>query len=396
MERNVLHVNMFGTFSLTYGENQITSVSNRSKLIWNILAYMICHRGELVATEDLISAVGDSPKNANPAGAMRTAIFRARQMLNDLTGDEDCKLLLSQNGGYMWNPEIPVVLDIDRFEQIVNQLDDSENETELCLEALSLYRGKFLSMQSSEFWVMPMQAYYQNLSDNLLDRVIPLLEKEGRHAEGIQICRNALQIEAFSEKTYQYLMRFLLMADQRDEVIKVYEDMSKLLLSTFGIMPDQESRALYREALFAVQSSQTVPPEFAIEQLKEQEEVKGTLVCDYDFFKILYQANARAILRSGAAVHTAVLTLKSKKNKDVSQNSLNIAMDNLEKHMSGLLRKGDVITRCSGSQFIVMLLSADYENSVKVCQRFVSSFEKKYPHSPVYIDCFVQAITPSV
>ena len=72
---------MLGTFSLTYGDKQINCVSNRSKLIWNILAYLICHRGEVVYTEDLISAVWDASKNANPSGAMRTAIFRARQML---------------------------------------------------------------------------------------------------------------------------------------------------------------------------------------------------------------------------------------------------------------------------------------------------------------------------
>ena len=38
---------------------------------------------------------------------------------------------------------------------------------------------------------------------------------------------------------------------------------------------------------------------------------------------------------------------------------------------------------------------ANYENSCKVCQRFIASFERKYPHSPVYIDYYVQAVIPS-
>ncbi len=395
MSDNILHIHLFGTFSLEYAGKQINCIRNHSKLIWNILAYLICHREKVVYAEDLISAIWDTSKNANPAGAMRTAIFRARQMLSDLTENPDCRFLLAQNGGYIWNPDIPTALDTDEFEKLAAEIDNSADPTEACLAALELYNGKFLSAQSSELWVMPIQTYYHNLCETVIDRLIPLLEKAGRYRDGINVCRKILQIDPFSEKNHQYLMRFLLMENEREEVIAVYEDMSKLLLSTFGIMPDQESRALYREALYSVKNDRAVSPEIAIEQLCEQEEITGAFLCDYDFFRVLYQAHARAIVRSGAVIHTAVLTLKNRKNTPISPNSLMTAMNNLEKHLGASLRKGDVITRCSSSQFIVMLLSADYENSVKVCGRFTASFEKKYPHSPFYIDCLVRALEPS-
>ena len=156
-----------------------------------------------------------------------------------------------------------------------------------------------------------------------------------------------------------------------------------------------ESRTLYREALNSVQNGTVVSPEAAQERLCEQGEISGALVCDYDFFKMLYQAQARAIVRSGLVIHTALLTLKNRNRREVSPRSLALAMDNLEKHLTGALRKGDVITRCSASQFMIMLPSANYENSCKVCQRFISSFEKKYPHSPIYVDYYVQALIPS-
>ena len=231
--------------------------------------------------------------------------------------------------------------------------------------------------------------------ESLIDRVVLALERENRFAEGVAICNRALQIDPYSEKIYQYLMRFLLVTDERQEVVRVYEEMSKLLLSTFGILPDQESRTLYREALNSVQNGTVVSPEAAQERLCEQGEISGALVCDYDFFKMLYQAQARAIVRSGLVIHTALLTLKNRNRREVSPRSLALAMDNLEKHLTGALRKGDVITRCSASQFMIMLPSANYENSCKVCQRFISSFEKKYPHSPIYVDYYVQALIPS-
>ena len=392
VSEHILHVQTLGKFTLTYGDRQLVS-SSRSKLIWNILAYLLCHRSDFISTEELISVVWSQEKNDNPSGAMRTAIHRARSLLKEL--DEDVDFLISRNGGYKWNPNIEIVTDIGRLENLAEAVSKDPNDLSSCLAALDLYRGKFLPLQSSELWVMPIQTYYHNLYLWLLDRTVPLLEKGLRCAEGIRICNQALKIDPYSEKIYQYLMRFLLIDGERQEVIRVYEEMSKLLLSTFGTLPDQESRNLYREALEFIKNTRVVTPEDAKSNLTEQGEINGALLCDYDFFRMMYQAQARAIVRSGQVIHTALLTMKSRHNRNISEKSLALAMDNLEKHLCRSLRKGDLITRCSSSQFLVMLPSANYENSCKVCQRLITSYEKKYPHSPVYIDFYVQALNPS-
>lgn len=397
MSQNILQVHMFGEFTLTYADKQIVCNNSRSKLIWNILAYLLCHRGKLVSTDDLISIIWKTEKNDNPAGAMRTAIHRARALLDTLTTDNSCQFLISKNGGYMWNPDIDVIVDIDVFESHLTALKTNPtiNEIETCLAALDLYRGKFLPMASMEMWVIPIQTYYHNQFESILDRLIPQFQKEGRIHEGIELLRKALKLEPYSEKLYQHLMRFLLILDERQEIIQVYEEMSKLLLSVFNVLPDQESRSLYREALYSVKNGNTISPDIMQEELNEFEEPNGALICDYDFFKMFYQAQIRAIARNGIVIHTALITLKKRKTTTVSPKSLALAMDNLEQHMCSSLRKGDVITRCSSSQFIVMLSSANYENSCKVCRRFIASFEKKYPHTPISIDFFVQPLIPN-
>ena len=394
MKQDILRVQMFGKFELTYGDQKISCTGSRSKLLWNLLAYLLCHKGELISSEELIPIIWKYDKNDNPAGAMRTAIHRARSMIGELTNDSSVQFLISKNGGYMWNPEIETDFDVENFDKLVSKTAEKDN-AEACLEAIEIYEGKFLPMQSSELWVMPVQAYYHNIYESLIDQVVPFLEKENRFEEGIVICNSALKIDPYSEKIYQYLMRFLLIAEDRQEVVRVYEEMSKLLLTTFGIMPDQESRALYREALSSVKNGTVISPEIVQEQLCEQGDIKGALVCDYDFFKMLYQSQARAIVRSGIVVHTALLTVKSRNKQEVSSKSVSLAMDHLEEHLQKSLRKGDVITRCSSTQFMVMLTSSNYENSCKVCQRFISSYSQKYPHSLVYVDYYVQPLIPS-
>lgn len=395
MEQKILHVQMFGKFSLTYGDKQIDGGTNRSKLLWNILSYLLCHRGEYTQAEELTAALWRPEKNDNPSGAMRTAIHRARNLLHELMPDCTSQFLISKSGGYMWDPAVEVVVDTDEFKRLIGTHKSPAEELTDCMAALKLYEGKFLAAQSGELWVMPIQAYYHNLYDQTAEKVIVALEKEGRYEEAAEICRNALQIDPYAEKHNQYLMRLLLQMDRREEVIRVYEDMSKLLMSAFGIMPDQESRALYREALLSVKKNSTVSPEMILEQLGEHREIKGAIVCDYDFFKMMYQAQARTIVRSGVVVHTVLVTLQSRKGAEVSAKSMATAMDHMEAHLRDSLRKGDIITRCSASQFIVMLLAANYENSCRVCNRFVTAFERKYPYTPVRVDYYVQALVPS-
>ena len=386
---------MFGEFTLTYADKQISCKGSRSKLIWNLLAYLLVHRGELVPAEELIYVLWKREKNENPASAMRTAIHRVRAMLNKLVDDSSVPFLVKKNGGYMWNPEVNTVVDTDTFEKLIASVSGSEDEISAYLAALDVYRGKFLTLQSSELWVMPLQTYYHNLYEALVDGVAPLLEATDRRDECIRLCSEALAIDAYSEKIYQHLMRALLAKGDRQNVIRTYEHMSKLLLATFGVMPDQESKDLYQEALSADAQTSEISPENAQEQLLERGEINGALVCDYNFFKMMYQAQARSIVRSGLVIHTVLLTLKPKGAHAVADRSISLAMDNLENHLCVSLRKGDLIARCSSSQFMVMLFSSNYENSCKVCNRFISSFERKYPHSPIFVDHYVQAMIPS-
>ena len=187
-------------------------------------------------------------------------------------------------------------------------------------------------------------------------------------------------------------MRFLLMSNEREEVIKVYREMSKMLLANFGVLPDHESRSLYREALSTC-PSEAIDPETAIDQLAEQEIVKGAFICDYDFFKMLYQAHARSIERTGVPIHTAVVSLKP--DGKGSGDDLSATMDVLEQSMRASLRRGDVITRCSVSQFLIMLMSADGENIRKAFERFIDFFKSAHPNSHYVIEYDVKPVKPN-
>jgi hypothetical protein len=259
------------------------------------------------------------------------------------------------------------------------------------LSAFRLYEGKFLALQSSELWVIPQQVHYQSLYETLLEETFPLLEKRKQYFDAICASRKALLIDPFSEKNYQNLMRFLLLNNEREEVVKVYKTMSKTMLTDLGVLPDKESRDLYHAAL-SVSSFDPLSADEVVQDLCEQYIVKGAYTCDYDCFKALYQATARSIERSGIPSHVAILSLIPRKD-GLGTQELSQAMETFEKSMRHSLRRGDIVTRCSASQLIALLMNANCENSQLACKRVISAFEAQNPDSPYRIDYSVRSVS---
>ncbi len=394
-----IQVSMLGQFRISMGDAFIDDHSNRMKKVWLLLAYMIYARDRRHTQEQYLSLLqgSDSSEAEDPAGRLKALLYRARSQLNGLAENAGHQLIVHKNGFYCWNTEIPLTLDVEEFDGLCTQASreqDPQKKLQLQLQALSLYEGDFLPKLSIEPWVMPIHTYYHRKFLETVEEVLPVLEDANRWGEAEQLAQKALKMEPYSEILYRHQMQCLLQSGQRASVISVYEQMSELLFETFGVMPSEESRQLYRQASLE-KNDQSVPIDTVREQLRENTGSRGAMYCEYDFFKLLYQVQARALIRSGDVIHIALLSLRGMCQQELSRRSLDIAMDNLQSLVLDNLRQGDVVTRCSVSQLIVMLPQANFENSCAVCKRIIKAFRRQYPHSPADIHFSVQPLEPA-
>lgn len=394
-----IHVTMLGQFAITMGERTVDDHSNRMKKVWLLLAYLIYARDSRHTQDQFLSLVqgADNSEVDDPAGRLKALFYRARAMLNGLGENAGHDLIVRKGGSYGWNTEIPLELDVEQFDKLCTEAarqQDAEEKLSLQLQALALYGGDFLPKLSMEPWVMPIHAYYHRLFLETVEQALPALEDRQRWTEAESLCQKALKIEPYSEILYQHLMRCRLSSGDRTGVISAFEQMSELLFDTFGVMPSDESRQLYREASREV-NDQSMPIDTVRDNLRENTGAKGAMYCEYDFFKLLYQVQARALIRSGDVIHIALLSLRGSGRQPLARRSLDTAMDNLQALVLDNLRQGDVVTRCSVSQMIIMLPQANYENSCAVCQRVIKAFQRQYPHSPADIHFSVQPLEPA-
>lgn len=395
MNGPTLQVQMLGQFTLRYGDRTISDSDDRSRRVWSLLAYMLYNHGRSFAQEELIHLYwSNNEKSADPGNALKSIFHRIRTALDKLQPGLGRLLIRRKAGRYFWNNVMPLSLDIEDFEAHFHAAEAAGDDDVRLAEyqaALALYAGDPLPRMTDEIWTIPIVAYYHSLYTRAAAGAIELLEKQERTAEAVALCRRAIHIEPYQEDLYEHLMRGLLRTGDMKGAMSVYEEMSELLLAHFGVMPSETLRTLYRQATRTV-NDRTLTMDEVCSQLEEPAPHGGAMVCEYDFFKILYRAEARSIARNGHSANICLLSVSGKDGEMLARRSLDPAMNNLQVLVQNNLRRGDAIARCSISQYIILLPQANYENSRMVADRLVSAFYRRYPHSPARLRYTVQPL----
>lgn len=395
MNGPTLQVQMLGQFTLRYGDRTISDSDDRSRRVWSLLAYMLYNHGRSFAQEELIHLYwSNGEKSADPGNALKSIFHRIRTALDKLQPGLGRLLIRRKAGRYFWNNVMPLSLDTEDFEAHFHAAEAAGDDDVRLAEyqaALALYAGDPLPRMTDEIWTIPIVAYYHSLYTRTAAGAIELLEKQERTAEAVALCRRAIHIEPYQEDLYEHLMRGLLRTGDMKGAMSVYEEMSELLFAHFGVMPSETLRTLYRQATRTV-NDRTLTMDEVCSQLEEPAPHGGAMVCEYDFFKILYRAEARSIARNGHSANICLLSVSGKDGEMLARRSLDPAMNNLQVLVQNNLRRGDVIARCSISQYIILLPQANYENSRMVADRLVSAFYRRYPHSPARLRYTVQPL----
>lgn len=121
---------------------------------------------------------------------------------------------------------------------------------------------------------------------------------------------------------------------------------------------------------------------------------KGAYQVEYDGFKKIYRFVARCIGRTGQNVQTVLFTLTNKPGKAHDIQELVFSMDNLKHAVNESIRRGDVATNYSSSQFVVILMDSSMEDGIMVAQRIVNKYNELHHYHPdIEVHYDIQTIT---
>jgi DNA-binding SARP family transcriptional activator len=382
-------VSMLGGFELRIGNAVINESLNRSNKMWTLLAYLILRRDRNVPQSELIDLLWPDDKSSNPVNALKTLLYRTRMSLLSVLG-EDANLVLSRRGSYLWNPRIKCTVDVERLETLCHDTEDANTGEDRKLgayrEIAYLYKGDFLPKLSDMIWVVTSSAYYHALYLNAVRKFSDMLVERELWPELNELCIKALDIDPFDERLHSLLIVSLLRQGNGPAALGHYETATDFLYKNLGVRPSETLRGLYTEIMSQNRNYDAeTDMDTLLDNLRDAANEPGAFICDPSFFKLAYRLEARRAARSGSSVHIALLTITSPDNSAPSLRLLNASMNHLLEAIKAGLRKGDVASRYSGTQYVLMLPTANFEDGQLVVNRILRIFSKQHPRNQLKV-----------
>lgn len=378
MKKDIFYVKLLGELEISYKGKNISEKSSKAKKIWNLLAYIVMHKNRLLLQTDLIDTIWTEDENSNPKSSLKTAMYRIRAMLSELAVDNE-EFIISSRGAYSWNTDIKCNVDAIEFERLCVESEQQnlnfDERIKLLKTAIDMYEGDFLKRFASDLWVIPLITHYHSMYVDKIKDLLMLLEKEKRYEEMERYALDAIRIESFDEKIHCYLVKSFMKQGNNTAAIAHYNKATKILLANLGVQPSAELRNLYLEVLKKQKSLET-NLDIIIEDLKEAEFQKGAFVCDYGIFKETYKIVTRQAARSNRSVSIVLITVCDSHGELPDLNVLDKVMEKLVIVIRDDLRRGDVVSKYSGAQFVIMLPDAKYKDAEKITERIIRSFYK--------------------
>ncbi|MDR2133421.1 MAG: hypothetical protein LBP30_08825 [Clostridiales Family XIII bacterium] len=382
-------VSMLGGFELRINDAVINESMNRSTKMWALLSYLILRRGKNVPQSELIDLLWPDDKSRNPLNALKTLLYRTRMCFSPVLG-EDVNLVLSRRGFYLWNPEIECVVDVERLETLCREVEeedaDEEQKLDLYRQIAYLYKGDFLPKLSEMLWAVTNSAHYHALYLSAVRKFSDMLVERELWSELNDLCVKALEIDPFDERLHSLLIVALLRQDDSAAALEHYETATNFLYKNLGVRPSENLRSLYAEIMNRhMIYDADIDMDTLLDNLRDIANESGAFVCDPGFFKLAYRLEARRAARNGSSVHIALLTVASPDNSAPPLRLLNASMGHLLEAIKAGLRKGDVASRYSGAQYVLMLPTANFEDGQLVVNRILRIFAKRHPHNRLKI-----------
>ena len=373
----MLQVQLFDHFCMYDGTRTLDEESIRSEMVLKLLTYVICHRKKTLSVQELTEALWEEDKSNNPAGALKNLMYRLRNILKSVWPETD--FIQTGRGSYQWNPQVEILVDAETFEQLCRpgREETSGERIERELQAAGIYRGLFLPGLSDQYWITALSTYYHSLFLTTVKELAGYLEEERRYKELEEIAQRAIKLDMLDEELHCWLIKALIGENKQNLAAEHYHKAVELLYENLGVRPSKELQDTY-EALMKQQHDYEMDIKLIQADLKEQTARKGAFYCEYGVFKKAYELEVRRAGRLGISVWLSLITLHPsaplEKDSPAYRKVMNTGMEQMQRVLLQSLRQGDVVTRYSASQFIVLLPACQYENAQRVLERIQYNF----------------------
>ena len=367
--QHYLEVNLFGEFSVRWGDVVLVDSSMRVNKNMELFALLLISSQQPLSNEELMEALWEG-EAVNPAGALKNAIYSLRRTLQELV--PDVSFILTTGQQYQLNPDIPLQADFLRFSQLNQQMQQSgvsvSSQLELGRQALRICKGELLPCLSSRPWLLSHNARLTSDYIAIVCRTAKILLDEHRTEsarEAFSLCSQTAMLAPHRDEIYPYLFAAMQQLEMKTAVINYYPVVLELCYNHNSKPVPRSVRQVYQWASNSNlgQQEDLMKIRMDLAETAQQElPLQGAYFCNYDSLRHIHHILARNGTRNGTMLVILLVSLTPKKNLTPSRQETLSAMATLRNILRATLRKDDIFCQFSRSQYVALLSMTNYDD----------------------------------
>lgn len=379
-QKRTLYIQTLGTVRLTLGGRTIslhTSITGKACQLFLLLAYAGTKGITRTALQDALY----DRKTTDAANALRINASRLRKLLLRSELPAHNYIVVDKNIYYLTEPEytgdfqVDVVLLEQLWEKIQKETEISAKR-ELLEKACKLYEGEFLPALSGEVWVENLRGRFQEIYFNCVQFLCEILKQQQDYKSLVRVTADAMRLYP-TEEWAKLKMDGFVGLQKYKEAMEAYKDAVKDIFSEQGMAVSDQMWERFK-SLNQYMENQPRNLENIKEWLCEKERIPGAYCCSYPGFIDCYRMEARAAERKKRHGMLMICTIRDRQGAVITEaEKLQEYMDKLDQCVCVTLRRGDIYTRYSKDQILILVNDLKPEKAVSVENRIIGAFRKE-------------------
>ena len=163
-----LEIYTLGRFLVKRQDKVLSEQAGRSHRVWDLFKYLVTHRNKSALPEVIIETLWPGQEYSDPKRALRTPVYRLRQLLSDRDIEENSDFVIFTQGCYKWNTNTYYWLDVEEFETLCRKgqsmaEDNLAAAADVLERAVAIYNGDYLPECLYHEWLLPVRNYYRQI-----------------------------------------------------------------------------------------------------------------------------------------------------------------------------------------------------------------------------------------
>lgn len=243
----ILRVELFGDFSLTYGDQRVTTIA--APRLQSLLAYLLLHHTVPQSRQQLAFLFWPDMDEAQARNNLRQLVHQLRRALPAAE-----RFFHADASTLRWHPGPTVTVDIAEFERALRLAGVAEERGDQPARQAALERADRLYRADAlpgcyDDWIVPERERLRLCHLQALEHLADLMEAHGDNAAAIGYARRFVRADPLGEAGYRRLMHLLALHGDRAGAVHVFHRCAATLQHELGIEPDPATRAAYERLL---------------------------------------------------------------------------------------------------------------------------------------------------